>query len=99
MPSASASTLRIPSYRHNRTTGRAVVTLDGRDVWLGKYNSPESHQKYKRLIAEWLSNDRQLPCAAPDLTVTELIAQFWNHVEVFYRRPDGTPTSEVANFR
>jgi hypothetical protein len=99
VPSTGKRTLRIPSYRRNKTTGRAVVTIDGRDIWLGKFDSPESRQKYKRPIAEWLSNDRHLPCEAPDLTVLELMAQFWKHVEGFYRRPDGTPTSEVANFR
>src|SRR5262249_21478283 len=36
---------------------------------------------------------------AADLTVVELIARFWRHVEAHYRHTDGSPTSEVYNFR
>jgi hypothetical protein len=46
---------RIPSYRLHKPTGQAVVTLDGHDNYLGKFDSPQSRQKYDRLIAEWLS--------------------------------------------
>jgi hypothetical protein len=31
--------------------------------------------------------------------VVEVAARFLDHVEEFYRRPDGTPTSEVANYK
>jgi len=33
---------KTPSYRLHSSDGRAVVTIDGRDIYLGKYNSPES---------------------------------------------------------
>jgi hypothetical protein len=90
---------RVSSYRHNKTTDRAVVTIDGRDFWLGKFGSPESKQQYQRLIAEWLAGGRQLWRPVNDLSVLELIARFWSHAEMFYRKPDGRPTSELDNFR
>jgi hypothetical protein len=31
--------------------------------------------------------------------VVELAAAFWRHAQTYYRKPDGTPTSEVKNFR
>ena len=31
--------LRIPSYRLHKPSGQAVVTINGRDIYLGKYNS------------------------------------------------------------
>ncbi len=31
--------LRIPSYRHHKPSGQAVVALNGRDHYLGKYRS------------------------------------------------------------
>jgi hypothetical protein len=40
---------RVPKYRLHKTTGRAVVTIDGRDFYLGPYNSPESRAKYDEL--------------------------------------------------
>jgi integrase len=94
-------TRRVPKYRHNTTTDRAVVTLNGVDHWLGKYGTDESRQKYDRLIAQWLANDRQVPRVkhAADVTVIELVAKFWAHCEAFYKKPDGSPTTEVANFR
>ena len=94
------ATRRIPKYRQNKTTDRAVVTLNGVDHWLGKYDSPESRQKYDRLVSEWLANDRRVPQVkhAADITVLELVAKFWQHAETFYRRPDGTPTGEAENY-
>ncbi len=57
---------RVPSYHHHRPSGQAVVTLDGRDFYLGKWNTKASRTEYERLIGEWLANGRRLtnfwPC-------------------------------------
>ncbi len=42
-----------PSYRFHKARNCAVVTIDGRNRYLGPYGSAESHEKYARLIAEW----------------------------------------------
>src|SRR5687768_993951 len=96
-----SATPRIPKYRHNRTTDRAVVTLNGVDHWLGKYDSQESREKYDRLIHEWLGNGRAVPrqSAVPDVLIVELIARFWEHAQAFYRNPDGSPAGEADNYR
>ncbi len=47
----------IPKYRKHLSSGRAVVTLSGRDCYLGVYGSEESKQNYRRLIAEYLASD------------------------------------------
>jgi hypothetical protein len=52
---------RVPSYRHHRPSGLAVVTLNGRDRYLGIWNTEASRQEYERLIGEWLANGRRLP--------------------------------------
>ncbi len=67
---------RIPSYRHHRPTGLAVVTLSGRDHYLGKHGTPESRAEYDRLPREWLNAGRALPVAAGDLTVNELLVRY-----------------------
>jgi hypothetical protein len=36
---------------------------------------------------------------AAGIAVVELVAGFLEHAETFYRRPDGTPTGEAANYR
>ena len=44
---------RPPSYTLHKASGQAVVKIDGRSRYLGKYGSPESHAAYRRLVAEW----------------------------------------------
>jgi integrase len=88
---------RTPSYRLHRPTGQAVVTLNGRDLYLGKHGSPASLAEYDRLIGEWLANGRR-PIGAGDLTVSELILAYFRHAESYYRK-NGKPTSEVDSVR
>lgn len=94
--------VRTPSYRLHKPSGQAVVTLNGRDHYLGKHGTKASKERHERLIGEWLANGRQLPTRRqeqPSASVTELIAAYWPFVESHYRRADGTPTSEVKNNR
>ncbi len=83
-----------PAYRLHKSSGQAVVTLGGKDVYLGKHDTPESRAEYDRRIAEWLANGRRLPATATDITVNEVVAAFLRHAEQHYRRPDGTVTDE-----
>jgi integrase len=93
---------RTPKYRHHKPSGQAVVTLNGRDQYLGKWNTAESRKEYDRLIAEWLIHGRRLSAtraALSDLAVNEVILAYWQHVQAYYRLADGTPTTEVDNIR
>lgn len=94
---------RNPSYRKHRPSGQAVVTVDGHGFYLGPWRSRSSRDEYDRIIGEWLANGRRLPrstsAVVNDLDVNELVARFWPHAQAHYRHPDGTPTSEAANFR
>src|SRR3954454_16290169 len=96
---------RPPSYRLHKARNLAVVTLDGKNHYLGPYGSPESHEKYARLIADWRANrPRLLPdtTAGPAIdrtrSVNQLILAYWRHVEGYYVK-DGRPTSEQDNIR
>ena len=53
MPTARQS--RIPSYCRHKPTEQAVVTLNGKDRYLGKWNTSASKDEYNRLTGEWLS--------------------------------------------
>lgn len=99
---------RQPKYRHYKPKDLAVVRIDGRDIYLGKFNSPESLEKYGRVLAEWrasgvvpVASSAVVPVVPDDgpVTITELIVAFMRHAETFYRRPDGTPTGELNNYR
>ncbi len=49
--------LKIPTFRHHRPTAQAVFTLNGKDHYVGRWDKPDSKEKYDKLIQEWLSND------------------------------------------
>jgi integrase len=99
--------LTVPAYRHHKKTGRAAVSIYRQDgsrteiILPGHYGSDESKQEYERLLAQLRVGYGKLPAekAPSDLTIAELVARFMaDHVEQHYRRPDGTPTGEKANF-
>jgi integrase len=90
---------RNPSYRRHRPSGQAVVTLDGRDCYLGPWQSRASRDEYDRLVAEWLAGGRRLSGGASDLTVLELINAYRKHAQGYYRRPDGSDTGERKPIR
>src|SRR4051794_26593733 len=95
-------TVRTPSYRRHKARDCAVVTIGGKDHYLGRYNSPESREKYHRLIAEWLAT-RDLPPRQEEpgkspLTVSELILAYWKFAGSYYVK-NGRPTSEVDTIR
>ena len=50
---------RIPKYRHQKSRNLAVTRIDGKDIYLGEYNSPESHEKYHRLVEEFCRRHAQ----------------------------------------
>src|SRR6478672_255243 len=91
---------RPPAYRHHKASGQALVTLNGRDFYLGPWRSAESKQKYQRLISQWLANGGSLPAKQFDkTTITELLAAFWRHAKSFYIDADGKPSTEQKNYR
>jgi integrase len=98
-------TNRPPAYRHHKARNLAVVTIAGKDRYLGPYGSPESHEMYARLIADWHASGRRpaAPEAAPPqgdllLTVNELILRYWDFVQSYYLK-NGKPTGESDNIR
>ena len=78
--------VRIPKYRHHKPSGQALVQIRGRRVYLGKHNSVESREKYRRLIAEYVSGNGEVPPAEPkaELTVNEVILRYFRHAETYY---------------
>jgi integrase len=91
---------RNPKYRKHRPSGQAMVTISGRDFYLGPWQSAASKIEYDRLVGEWLTARRQPPGSRlPDLRVAELIERFRAHAEKYYRRPDRTPSGEADAFK
>lgn len=72
----------VPAYRLHKASGRTVVTLNGRDFYLGLHGSQTSKDAYDRLIAENLAAGRRVAdvTAAP-LSVAELALAYVNASE------------------
>ena len=90
-----------PTYRLHKARNCAVVTINGRNHYLGPYGSPESREAYARLIAE-LEAVRSQPRPEKDpsvtATVNELLLAFWQHAKQKYVK-NGSPTSEQRSYR
>jgi len=92
--------VRIPALVHHRPTGRARVRVGGRDIYLGRFGTSESVEKYRKLVADLLTSGTSLPsepavaaASAQGLSVNELLLAYWRFAEGYYRK-DGKPTSE-----
>jgi integrase len=82
---------RPPRYCRHKSTNRAMVYIDGKARYLGAWNSPESKEAYKQIVAEW--SGRQLPPDPPKpadvapraLTIAEALLQYKLHAERYYK--------------
>jgi hypothetical protein len=88
----------VPKYCLHKARGLGVVRLSGRDFYLGPYGTPESLECYNRVVNEWLANGRRLIDRSEQITIIEVMAAFIEHAREYYRRPDGTPTTEFDNY-
>jgi integrase len=88
----------VPTYRKHRATGQAVVTLNGRDHYLGPHGTKVSKIEYDRLVAEWLASGRSPSFGVPqaELTIAGLLVAYLRHAKAYYG--DG-PRTEFANMR
>src|SRR3954469_21343751 len=81
-----------------------MVVIDGRAHYLGKYDSPESRERYHRLIADLHGGRLPSPPEATSsatesgLTVNELILAYVRFADGYYVK-DGRPTIEPTNIR
>lgn len=101
--------ITVPPYpKKPHESGQARIILhvgprQRKDVTLGKFGSPESHEAYNRVIAEWLANGHRLPQAATPqpagITVNELLDAYRLWAEQHYRDQDGNPSLELDNIR
>ncbi|MCO6044633.1 site-specific integrase [Aeoliella sp. ICT_H6.2] len=97
---------KVPSYSLHKPSGRAVVKVKGRSIYLGKYGSDESRDAYARIVADLLAGrpiekpdtNRGNPTPKPSLTIGELVARFQRHADGYYRK-GGKPTTEPAAIR
>lgn len=87
----------IPSYRKHKATGLAVVTLSGKDIYLGPFGTRASRSKYDIEIAGWLARGRTL-ISEGGTTISELVSAYSCHAGDYYVK-HGKPTSQAELVR
>jgi integrase len=105
MPRRSA-----PLYRLHKASGRATVTIDGRDIYLGPHGSPESLALYDELVrahlrqqaetdrkrrSDLIAAELEKSAGRVDWTVAELVLRYLPHVRGHYVKA-GVQTSQVG---
>jgi integrase len=97
MPKASGTT---PKYCKHKASGQAVVTLSGKDFYLGPHGTAVSKREYDRLVGEWMAAGRSLPNddARTEPTITEICLDYIRKADQYYRK-NGKHTNEYGNAR
>lgn len=84
---------RVPTYRLHKPSRQAVVTLGGKDYYLGRHGSAVSRREYARLIGEWSAAGGQAPePPGTPVTVSALVARYFRHAARYYEG-----SNEAAN--
>ena len=96
---------KVPACVHHKPSGQARVRINGEDIYLGKWGSPQAEEKYRRTVAEYLQNgltpqkDASVQSNEPaTISVNELILAFWKHAKQHYVK-SGKPTAEQHCFK
>ncbi len=85
-----------PTYQFHKGSGQARTVINGKDFYLGPYNSPESQEKFNDLKAEWRLRQN---VDQYTLTVDGLALRYLTHATEYYCHKDGTPTRTADNIR
>lgn len=96
----------VPGYWLHKPTGQARTRIDGRDIYLGIYDSPQSRQRYGEIVAKVVAGlpvevpERRPTSTAsqPGISVNELALAFMAHAQTHYVK-NGKPTSEIHLFK
>lgn len=82
---------KVPAYTLHKSSGRARVRIDGRDIYLGLYGSEGSRVRYDEEIARW---QRRQFRPLRHVAIGHLTIAYLQRCEEYYVK-DGEPTSEV----
>lgn len=85
-----------PRYCLHKASGQAKTRINGKDIYLGPFETTESIDRFDEIRREWLANQ------AVDkftLTINDLAIRFVIHAEEYYRGKDGSPTGTAENFK
>jgi integrase len=84
---------RAPKLCHHKAQDLAMVYVNGKQKYLGKWNSSEAKAAYRQFVAEW-ANPANPPAPAAvaavvvaphQLTIAQAVVQYKDHAERYYQ--------------
>lgn len=66
---------QLPKYSLHKSSGQAVVRIDGKMHYLGPHGSPESREKYQRLIDRIQARRKKKTAVRPLLHLPPSLAE------------------------
>jgi integrase len=91
---------KLPRLCIHSGTQRYYIKIQGRRIYLGKVGGPEAEQRAEaerlRILRELATGAPARPPAAAEVTVNVLLVAYMEHVDEYYRLPDGQPSGEVV---
>lgn len=99
MPANSGDS-RPPKYcKHSRPDGhdRAYVTIEGKRIYLGRFGSQESRDRYAELIGGEQQDPQPQPVTPSDPTISELILAYIEFAKRYYRTAEGDLAREYGH--
>lgn len=89
--------MKQPKKCHHKSSDRAYVKINGRRIYLGKWNSEEADEAYELAILKWRKSQEGM--REFETTVGELCLAFMKYADQFYRDEQGKPTGETNNYK
>ena len=82
----------LPGYLKHKTTGQAFCVINGKFIYLGKYGSKASRERYEEVIGEYLANGKKLPPVRSknEITITEFAVDYLGYAKEYYADDPGT---------
>jgi integrase len=98
---ADRQKLKVPNYRVHKAKRLGYVRLDGRMIYLGRAGTAQSHERYRRIIAEWLATGRVPPRRGADegngVSVSEMIDRYLHWARRYYVDTAGRPSPGIGS--
>ncbi len=91
----------IPAYRLHAPSGQARVILNGKHIYLGRFDTPESRAAYEQLVRKLLTDRASAEIQAralisDELTVAEIAAKYLAFARTYYSK-DGQSGTEYVH--
>lgn len=80
-----------PAYLLHKATGQARVRINGKDIYLGPFDSSESKERYREVLQEWGCGERTIVT----VSIGVLCLRYLEFAKGYYQK-NGRKTSEVS---